>query len=47
MGYTIYFVDGTSVDVIADSLEEAEQAAHEIIGKDIPVDVIVPNFQED
>lgn len=47
MGYTVYFIDGTSVDVVADSLEEAEQAAHEITGKDTPVDVIVPNIQED
>jgi hypothetical protein len=46
MGYTVYFIDGTSVEVIADSLEEAEQAAHEIIGKDTPVDVIVPNVGE-
>ncbi len=40
--YTVYFTDKTSVDVQADSLEEAEQEAHEKTGKNTPVDRIIP-----
>jgi hypothetical protein len=37
------FTDGNSVDVWAESLEEAEQAAHEETDTTTPVDYIVPN----
>jgi hypothetical protein len=41
--YTVYFTDCTDVDVQADSLEEAEQTAHEVTKKEIPVDRIIPH----
>lgn len=43
LAYTVYFVDGTSVDVVADSLEDAEQAAHEETATDTPIDCVVPH----
>lgn len=41
--YTVYFTDKTSVDVQADSLEEAEREAHGKTGKNTPVDRIIPH----
>jgi hypothetical protein len=41
--YTVNFTNGISICVLADSLEEAEQQAHELIQGNQIIAVVVPN----